>query len=422
MLPVGDSLRVAIDARGRRGSWGGVETVVMGLCYGLASLEGDEEYYLLTDRGLQPLPIPYTHQAVAGIVLSDVRKFRSRLLDRMPLARDAYDRARRLPRSRAAPTIAPPPTTDGVIERGGIDVIHFTTQSAFLTPVPSLYHPHDLQHEHHPEFFDRESILRRRRHYTAFAAAAAYVPVASSWIAEDVHRHLGVERDRIKVVPWAAVLPAYPEPSPSSLDGTREAHQLPTSFAFYPAQSWPHKNHVVLLRSLALMRSRGMDVPVVFSGGRTAYAEELDDIARGLGVADLVHWIGFVPDRDLRAIYALARVVAIPTGFEAASFPMWEAFYAGVPVVSSDVTSLPRQAAGAALVVPVGDHQKLADALSRLWNDEALRERMITAGRSRSDEFSWQRTAATFRALYRLAAGRNVTRTDQELLEDPPLL
>ena len=82
-------------------------------------------------------------------------------------------------------------------------------------------------------------------------------------------------------------------------------------------------------------------------------------LARDLGVADLVHWLGFVPTSDLRGLYRLATGVAIPSRFEAASGPLWEAFAAGTPATCSNVTSLPRQAGDAAIVFDPDDAMPL---------------------------------------------------------------
>src|SRR4029077_12189294 len=93
-----------------------------------------------------------------------------------------------------------------------------------------------------------------------------------------------------------------------------------------------------------------------------------------------------------------AGAVVIPSLFEAASAPLWEAFLAGVPAACSNVTSLPDQAGDAALVFDPDDIDAIGEAIRRLWFDEQLRERLITAGHRRVQEFSWGRAARLFRA------------------------
>lgn len=96
---------------------------------------------------------------------------------------------------------------------------------------------------------------------------------------------------------------------------------------------------------------------------------------------------------------------------------MWEAFLAGAPVACSAVTSLPEQAGDAALLFDPDRPEEMAGAIARLWTDAALRERLIARARERVAEFTWDRTARTFRAHYRRLMGRWLAPDDRELLD-----
>jgi glycosyltransferase involved in cell wall biosynthesis len=114
--------------------------------------------------------------------------------------------------------------------------------------------------------------------------------------------------------------------------------------------------------------------------------------------------------------------VVIPTLFEAASGPLNDAFLAGVPAACSNVTALPRQAGDAALVFDPHELAAIARAIRQLWTDEPLRQTLITRGRARVAQFSWDRTARHFRAHYRRIGGRPLTDEDRRFLSDEPLL
>lgn len=411
-------LRIAIDARGMRGHDGGIETVIQGLCFGLAALpDGDERYLLYTGDDLHPLPRPYDHATVASTVLQGNTSIKSRLARRAPRARDGYLHLKSIMRSQPRDVRA----SNGALEQAGVDVVHFTRQDAFLTDIPSIYHPHDLQHRHMPENFDATSIARRERQYSAYCEQAALVAVASSWTRDDVIEQLALAPNKVRVVPWAAILPAYPELSPEQVAALAARLDLPTNFVLYPAQTWPHKNHEVLVRAVAELRGQGLDVPLVFPGRAMDHARVVMQRAMDLGVDDLVRFVGFVSDDELRGLYSLAWAVAVPSAFEAASFPLFEAFDAGVPCVTSDATSLPDQVLDGALIVPVNDARALAKALKRLWLDEELREQLTGRASARSQQFTWAATARHFRALYREAGGR-LTDEDRELLARPALM
>jgi glycosyltransferase involved in cell wall biosynthesis len=177
------------------------------------------------------------------------------------------------------------------------------------------------------------------------------------------------------------------------------------------------------MRALAWLReAHGLRIPLVASGRQTEFFPELERMALELGVADSIQWLGFVDPTDVQVLYARARAVIIPTRFEAASAPLWEAFLAGVPAACSNVTSLPDQAGDAALVFDPDNIEAMGEAVRRLWLDEALRTDLIAAGRARVQEFTWERTARLFRAHYRRIAGRELNEEDRYLLAgEPPI-
>ena len=89
--------------------------------------------------------------------------------------------------------------------------------------------------------------------------------------------------------------------------------------------------------------------------------------------------MGFVSPLELQCLWRSARMAVLPTLFEAASFPLWEAFEAGVPAACSNVTSLPAQAGDAAILFDPTSVPAIADAIERLWTDAALRRSLIDA-------------------------------------------
>lgn len=412
-------LRVCLDARLRHGESGGVEQLVLGLAVGLSSLsDGDEEYLFLLGPDGGAWLRPFLRggcRAISGR-RSDPLGLRARIASAAPLAASAYAA---LHHATIGPRVG---SSDGTVEAHHADVVHFTHQEGFRTGIPTIYQPHDLQHVHLPQFFSGWQRRRRDVVYRTLADQAALVAVGSSWVKRDVEEHLGVPAEKVAVVPLAPVVGHYSMPSAGAVERLRSELGLPDQFAFYPAQTWPHKNHRRLLDALALIRdARGSELPLVASGRLTPFHGEILAHARRLRL-ERVHFVGFVAPVDLQALYALARCVVIPTLFEAGSFPLWEAFQNGVPAICSTVTSLPRQAGDAALLFDPLDPRAIAAALERVWDDEALRAKLVERGRARVREFTWNRTARMFRAHYRRIAGRRLSPEDEQLLSAPPLM
>ena len=295
--------------------------------------------------------------------------------------------------------------------------MHFTTQSGFLTSIPSVYHPHDLQHLHLPEYFTRKVRATREVTYRTLCAQAEMVAVASTWVKQDLIARYHLDPAKIRVIPLAPPVQAYPEPTDADLESARSALALPEAFILYPAQTWPHKNHVMLLRALALLRDRhGLEIPLVCSGHVTSHARAIEATAGELGLADTLRFEGFVSPLELKCLYRLCRAVVVPTLFEAGSFPMAEAFSVGAPVACAEVTSLPEQAGDAAILFDPRSAEEIAEAIRRLWTDPELRRTLVARGRERIRSSTWRETARIFRAHYRRIGGRTLQGDDRQLV------
>jgi glycosyltransferase involved in cell wall biosynthesis len=329
---------------------------------------------------------------------------------------------RHRPRARLPWLQAGPPPSDGIVEGSGAELMHFTFQTGFLTRLPSIYHPHDLQHVHLPSFFSAYDRARREKWYGAMCRQARMVAVTSTWTQHDVMAHFGLSEETVRVVPLAPIIGEYKSPAAADLELLRKRLRLPSAFVYYPAQTWPHKNHVGLLEALALLRdSKGIVVPLVSSGRLGDYFPVIERRVDELGLGDQVTWLGFVSTDDLVGLYRLARAVVIPTRFEAASGPLWDAFLAGTPAACSTVTSLPAQAGDAALLFDPEQPEQMARAIESLWTDDALRSRLVERGGLNVARFTWDRTARLFRAHYRRLLNR-LTDEDRDVLCQPPLL
>jgi len=308
--------------------------------------------------------------------------------------------------------------SDGTIERARIDVIHFLHQSAFLTRVPSIYQPHDLQHLHLPQFFPSWQRMDREVRYRAFCAQARLVVVMSTWGKADLIRQYNLPPEKVIVVPWASVLTTYPAPASADLSAAIGKFDLPEAFLFYPATTWPHKNHLALLELLdRLRRISGLEIPLVCSGALTGHFSAIKKRLRDLKLTGQVRFLGFVSPLELQCLYQLCRGVVFPSLFEGWGLPLSEAFHCGRPAACSNIPVLAEQAKGAALLFDPRSPEEMGNAIMSLWRDEPLRRTMIERGYKNVARFSWEQTAKIFRAHYRRMAGRPLTEEDRALID-----
>jgi glycosyltransferase involved in cell wall biosynthesis len=232
-------------------------------------------------------------------------------------------------------------------------------------------------------------------------------------------KHLGVQQSKVKVVPMAPSVEAYPAPIEKDLSAARQKFRLPKSFLFYPAKTWGHKNHLGLFEALSILRAQhGLTPPLVCCGGKTPFFSKIHDQMMKLDLALQVRFIGFVSPLELVSLYRLSHCVIFPSKYEGWGLPLTEAMRLGVPVACSALPVLREQAGDAALFFDPGDPQAIAGAIARLWTEEDLRESLSEKGIVQASHFSWDRTARIFRAHYRRLAGRPMTEEDTHLVRE----
>jgi glycosyltransferase involved in cell wall biosynthesis len=418
---VEEPLTIGIDARLRSGQPGGVEQFVIGLASGLSALsDGAERYLFLTLPGEDAWIRPYLRGSCALAQPDPGQGLRQWFGGTLP--RRAVEKAPWLRRLRSGWRIlrggaAGVPRSDGTLESAGAQVIHFPLQSAFLTEAPSIYQPWDLQHLHLPEFFSSDVVATRERWYRAFCTQASLIVVATNWARRDLVARYGVTESKVAVIPVPPPIHAYASLSDDAFAVIRERLSLPAAFLFYPAQTWKHKNHIRLLEALAAVRDdHGVSIPVICSGRRNDHYPAIASASSRLRLDDSVRFVGYVESDELQALYRGSRALIFPSLFEGWGLPVVEAFASGLPVSCSRATSLPELVADAALTFDAMDPRGIAQAIWRIWTDDALRRELADRGKRRVRGLDWGRTARMYRAHYRSLSGMNLGSDDAALL------
>jgi glycosyltransferase involved in cell wall biosynthesis len=163
----------------------------------------------------------------------------------------------------------------------------------------------------------------------------------------------------------------------------------------------PRKNYARLIEALAALGPEFYDIHLVIAGGRGWLESPIYRTVSESCLPDRVHFIGFVRDEDLPALYADAVCLAYPSLYEGFGFPVLEAMACGTPVITSTVSSMPEVAGDAALLVDPYRADAIEDTLRRLLSDETLRADLITRGYRQAAAFTWARAAQQLREIYR---------------------
>lgn len=230
------------------------------------------------------------------------------------------------------------------------------------------------------------------------ARAARIVCVPSEFTRDRVVGLLDVDPAKVAVVPWSVPVPAGDAP------GDERAVAPEGRYFLYPAITYPHKNHLVLLDAFAQVVASQSDVSLVLTGGPGPLEMEVEERVRTLGLTDRVRRTGRVPSATLDALYAGAEAVLVPSRYEGFGLPALEAMARGCPVVAADAGSLPEVVRHEDLVDP-DDVTAWADAMQAVLSlTTAERAARTSAGRIAAAGFSPERTAVAQLDAYRRAA------------------
>jgi glycosyltransferase involved in cell wall biosynthesis len=243
--------------------------------------------------------------------------------------------------------------------------------------------------------------------YPHTARVADAIILNSESLRREVQQYLDVDPAKLHLIPEAVDHDLFrPGDADEEWEHLRTRHGITRPFVLFVSALWRYKNCHGLLRAFAAAKpDLGDRVLVVLGPPRDEdYVAELRGLAEELGIAGDVLWIGGVPLQETVRFYRCADVFVYPSFNETFGLPILEAMASGCPVVTSDVTSMPETAGGAALLASPDDEQALADAIVKACGPEA--ERLKAAGLERAAEFTWAATAERTLALYRAVYAR----------------
>jgi len=266
---------------------------------------------------------------------------------------------------------------------------------------------HDLGYHYFPAAHTRWQRWYLKLSTRWSASAATELIAVSQATAADLRRFYGVSTQKINVVYEAHTQNSASAPAENLAVLARYHLQRP--YALYVGTIQPRKNLARLIQAAAkLYEENSWDCDLVLAGGTGWLSQSLAGLVTELGLTERIHFIGYVPDAELPALYADARFFCFPSLFEGFGLPVLEAQQYGAPVMTANNSSLPEIAGDAALLVDPMDVDALAAAMLRLSQDEALRQRLIEAGYQNVKRFSWAKAARETLAVLEAAARRKV--------------
>ena len=276
--------------------------------------------------------------------------------------------------------------------REGFDMVLYTKNTRpLLAPGRSMLIVYDLGY-FYPElnaYKPLDTIYMKAMFRYSVQRAWGVFTISES-TRKDVIHLLGADPDKVVPIFGDAVDEYAPVDDKERLQRVRQKYGLQQPFLFYPADISPRKNIGRLLDAFEAVQG---DIPhhLYLTGARSWNADNLLKRLDDPGLTR-VHRIGSVAAEDMPALYSLADFSVYISSFEGLGLPVLEAFRCGSPLLASTQTSIPELAGDAAYMVDAYDTEAIAAGLLALAQDDALKEKLRSAGFLRAKQFSWART------------------------------
>lgn len=281
-----------------------------------------------------------------------------------------------------------------------VDILHVTGFDApRWKPCPVVLTVHDLVGFIFPVNFPPVSRFYWSRWLPSTIGWADRIIADSEQTQRDLERLLGIPAERIEVIYPGVSETFQPVQDQVALEKVRHKYGLPHPIILYLGTLEPRKGLDTLIDAYGSL-AKDLQHDLVIAGKRGWYTEPLFRQVEALGLGRRVHFTDYVADEDLPGLYNLAHLFVYPSRYEGFGLPALEAMACGLPVVCTDVASLPEVVGDAALLVPPDDVKVLVAAMRRVLDDSLLRADMRARGLKRASRYTWEETARHTAQLY----------------------
>jgi glycosyltransferase involved in cell wall biosynthesis len=282
----------------------------------------------------------------------------------------------------------------GPLSTHGVDVLFcpFTAPTYAEPGIPVVSLICDLQHRDYPQFFAAQELDTRESFYSEVRRRADAVICISERTRESVISHLKTDPEKTYTVPICIQSRLAGGDSSRMSEHLRDLRIDRNPYLFYPANFWPHKNHRMLITAYGMYLSRnpGREMDLVFTGALDHAQRELQEQVKRMGLERHVHFLGYVPEEQLTAVWKGCSVLVFPSLYEGFGIPVLEAMQFGKPVICSNVTSLPEVAGDAALYFDPRKPAEIVQCLEKIIGNRELAADLVNRGHERVLQFQPQ--------------------------------
>lgn len=278
-----------------------------------------------------------------------------------------------------------------------LDILH----TQYILPLPSfssgIVTIHDILFETHPQYFSPLFRIRSKILMRLSARRAAHVFTVSEFSRKEMLSRYRIASEKVSII-HNGVDEARFYAGDAGRDIVESRGLFSKGYLLSVGRLEPRKNHVTLLRAYAQLQVATL--PLVIIGQPHFGFDEVFRVIQELNLDGRVRILSDVKDGELPAFYRHAKLFVYPTWAEGFGMPPLEAMASGVPVISSDSTSIPEVVGDAAVLISPSEIDALAKAIDHFMSDQKFCVDMQKRGLKQVKAFQWCAAAEKVRAVY----------------------
>jgi glycosyltransferase involved in cell wall biosynthesis len=261
------------------------------------------------------------------------------------------------------------------------------------TPVPSIAVIHDINFHHRPEDLPYLSRTYYRRFFTIYAKKADRIITVSEYSKQDIMNSYSITSDKVSVI-YNGANSSFRPLTPEEIIKVRNTFTGGDPYFVFVGNMHPRKNVPRLLQAYDLFREKITgSYRMVIVGEKVFMTSEIEKVIKQMKHAKDIIFTGWLDPGSLCEVMGGATALTFLPLFEGFGIPVVEAMYSDIPVIASNMTSLPEVAENAAIYANPYDIHSMAEMMVKIATDENLRDDLIKKGRIRRQNFSWDKTA-----------------------------
>lgn len=259
--------------------------------------------------------------------------------------------------------------------------------------IPKVSMFHDVAYLRYPEFLQPRISAFYKKWIPRYLAYTDHIITVSEFSKSEIVSGYNISPEKISVV-HNGITAGYKPVNPETQKNTRKKYVDGKPYFLYLGAIHPRKNIHTLVRGFNQFKSEHpSDIQLVLAGRASWLTEELSNAIADSPWKSEIKLPGYIATDEAIALVGSAEAMIYPSFYEGFGLPLVEAMACGVPVICSNVSSLPEVAGNAALLFDPKDSTSLASQMSKITTDRALREKMIGLGHQRAGDFSWDTAA-----------------------------